>query len=334
MALLVGIDEAGYGPHLGPLVVAGSAIAFDSDTAPDAALWGAMRGHVRRRVGGRSDRVVICDSKQAYAGGRREKGLAVLERAVLGFLESAGIRPRTLADLLAAVGVKSSERAPVATGDSTGRAEPWDDPDGLALPVRAEPERIAEAAGALAKGFAALGGRAGRLWVSLTPASRLNRLMDGGGRNKASALFAVTAELLADVRRWRPAEPIFATMDQHGGRRYYGRLLAGAFPMHRVETLEESAERSRYRLAGAETFLDLTVCQKAESSSLAVALASMAAKYVRELVMGQLNAYFQARLPNLAPTAGYGLDAWRFLAEVRSAQAEADIPIDMILRSR
>jgi hypothetical protein len=325
MALLVGIDEAGYGPHLGPLVVAGSAIAFDSDTAPDAALWGAMRGHVRRRVGGRSDRVVICDSKQAYASGRREKGLAVLERAVLGFLESAGIRPRTLADLLAAVGV-----AP-ADGPAAG---PWHQPEALRLPVRAEPERIAEAAGALAKGFAALGGRAGRLWVSLTPASRLNRLMDGGGRNKASALFAVTAELLADVRCWRPAEPIFATMDQHGGRRYYADLLAGAFPMHRVETLEESAERSRYRLTGAEAVMDLTVCQKAESSSLAVALASMAAKYVRELAMGQLNAYFQARLPNLAPTAGYGRDAWRFLAEVRSAQAEADIPIDMILRSR
>jgi len=325
MALLVGIDEAGYGPHLGPLVVAGSAIAFDSETAPDAALWGAMRGHVRRRVGGRSDRVVICDSKQAYAGGRREKGLAVLERAVLGFLESAGIRPRTLADLLAAVGV-----AP-ADGPASG---PWHQPESLALPVRAEPERIAEAAGALAKGFAALGGRAGRLWVSLTSASRLNRLMDGGGRNKASALFAVTAELLADVRRWRAAEPIFATMDQHGGRRYYADLLAGAFPMHRVETLEESAERSRYRLAGAEAVLDLTVCQKAESLSLAVALASMAAKYVRELVMGQLNAYFQARLPNLAPTAGYGLDAWRFLAEVRSAAEASGVTEEMILRSR
>ena len=104
--------------------------------------------------------------------------------------------------------------------------------------------------------------------------------------------------------------------------------------MHRVETLEESAERSRYRLAGAEAFLDLTVCQKAESLSLAVALASMAAKYVRELVMGQLNAYFQARLPNLAPTAGYGLDAWRFLAEVRQAAEASGVTEEMILRSR
>jgi hypothetical protein len=330
-----------------------------------------MRGHVRRRVGGRSDRVVICDSKQAYAGGRRDAGLAVLERAVLGFLASAGIRPRTLAELLeqtsvgpaASAGTAGKEKverrppesAALALGDletapggsavsplsslllscsAAAEPPPWHRPEALRLPVRAEPERIAEAAGALAKGFAALGGRAGRLWVSLTPASRLNRLMDGGGRNKASALFAVTAELLAGVRHWRPAEPIFATMDQHGGRRYYADLLAGAFPMHRVETLEESAERSRYRLAGAQAVMDLTVCQKAESSSLAAALASMAAKYVRELVMGQLNAYFQARVPNLAPTAGYGRDAWRFLAEVRSAQAEADIPIDMILRSR
>jgi hypothetical protein len=76
------------------------------------------------------------------------------------------------------------------------------------------------------------------------------------------------------------------------------------------------------------------VCQKAESLSLAAALASMAAKYVRELVMGQLNAYFQARLPNLAPTAGYGRDAWRFLGYVQPILAESGIAQEMILRSR
>jgi len=358
MAILVGIDEAGYGPHLGPLVVAAAAIEFAGDTPPEPGFWGALEAHVRERPSGADDRVVICDSKLAYGGAR---DLCVLERTVLGFLDAAGARPRSLADLLRATAVSAtSESAPRLScesgmptlplrghvspagdnmpgerraGHATPDTEPWDRPDALALPHAASAEDVASAAGHVAKGLASLGAKPGGLWANAAPAARLNRLMDGP-RNKAGALFALAADLVAEVQgRW-PHDPIHVTMDRHGGRRYYAKLLAGAFPMIPVETLEESPGQSRYRLARGQAPIHVTVRDRCETWSLPTALASMAAKYVRELHMVQLNAYFQTLVPGLRPTAGYGLDAWRFLDDVAAARAAAGVPDAAILRSR
>lgn len=334
MALLAGIDEAGYGPHLGPLVVAAAALDFPGRDLPDPNLWPRLESHVRQDARGTSPAVVICDSKAAYAGSNR---LAKLERTVLGFLAAGGIRPRTLADLLGAVSVAGET-------DGGGPRQPWDHPEQVALPAAATADDVETASKRLKAGLESIGGRAARLWVNVAPAARLNRLMADGGRNKAEALFALNADLLIAIREHEPAGPIHVTVDRHGGRRHYAGLLAGTFPMHQVETLGESRGESRYRLHGNGAALpgprastgamDITVRDRCEEWSLVTALASMAAKYVRELDMHQLNAYFGRRVPGLRPTAGYGRDAWRFLAEVAAARSAAGVPDAAILRSR
>ena len=343
MTLLVGIDEAGYGPHLGPLVVAAAAIEFPGREPPDPNLWGSLRSHVRKRPAGTSSRVVVCDSKVAYA---RSQGLGTLERSVLGFLAAGGMRPGTLTELLDA---SRSDAAAERTEDVA--PVPWHRPEGLTLPVAAGPDAVSTAADRFAKALEGIGGRVGGLRINVAPAARLNRLIDEGGRNKAAALFALTAEVLAqiwaDVCRKHPSNKddrtgsVYVTMDQHGGRRYYADLLAGVFPMGHVETIEETPGVSRYRLQPAgptrppqtgRAHLRLTVRPRCERWSLMTALASMAAKYVRELHMRQFNAYFRSLVPNLKPTAGYGRDAWRFLAEVEAARAA--VRRETMLRSR
>ncbi|HUS44817.1 MAG TPA: hypothetical protein VM219_02125 [Phycisphaerae bacterium] len=345
MTLLVGIDEAGYGPHLGPLVVAAAAIEFPGREPPDPNLWGSLRGHVRKRPAGTSSRVVVCDSKVAYA---RPQGLGTLERSVLGFLAAGGMRPGTLAELLDA-SCSGSDAAEERTEDIA--SVPWHRPESLTLPVAAGPDAVPTAADHFAKALEGVGGRVGGLRINVAPAARLNRLIDEGGRNKAAALFALTADLLAqiwaDVCRKHPSDrddrtgSVHVTMDQHGGRRYYADLLAGVFPMGHVETIEEAPTMSRYRLQPSgptrppqtgRAHLHLTVHPRCERWSFPVALASMAAKYVRELHMRQFNAYFRLLVPNLKPTAGYGRDAWRFLAEVEAARAA--VPRGAMLRSR
>ncbi len=355
MALLVGIDEAGYGPHLGPLVVSAAAIEFDeadSDPAPQVAattddarpdastpdpdLWGPMRHWVRRQAAGASRRVVICDSKEAFTSADRDRGLAILERTVLAFLAASGQRPTNLSDLLAATAAGEAARdSRSAASDSP----PWHRPDELRLPHRAEPADVAGAGEKLARALEAVGGRAARLWVNPAPAVRLNRLMNGSGRNKAQALFALTAELLAALRRFRPACRVRVLMDQHGGRRYYESLLAGVFPMERVEVLDESGGVSRYRVGPAAdgdgaAGMEIEVRPGCERRSLPTALASMAAKYVRELAMHELNGYFCTLVPGLRPTAGYGRDARRFLTETGDAREAARVPLEMLLRAR
>ncbi len=105
-------------------------------------------------------------------------------------------------------------------------------------------------------------------------------------------------------------------VDRQGGRTTYARLLGQAFPNAPIETDLETPEVSRYRVRTRRGVVRATFRVEAEQASLPVALASMTCKYVREVLMDRLNAWFCARVDGLAPTAGYATDANRFLAEV------------------
>lgn len=47
--------------------------------------------------------------------------------------------------------------------------------------------------------------------------------------------------------------------------------------------------------------------------------------------MNQLNEYWQEKVPGLEPTAGYPVDAKRFLEQIRS---EIDFPMDQLWRKK
>ena len=64
MAILVGIDEAGFGPILGPLVVSSSTFSLPRQLLASD-LWQVLRrsvGNRRKRLAGR---LLIADSKKA-----------------------------------------------------------------------------------------------------------------------------------------------------------------------------------------------------------------------------------------------------------------------------
>src|SRR5262245_8810770 len=97
MPWIAGIDEAGYGPNLGPFVMT-AVVCRVRTIPPEGCLWSLLSAAVRRggKAGKGDKRLVIDDSKVVHNG---KRGLANLERGVFATLGKQITAP-TLAQLL------------------------------------------------------------------------------------------------------------------------------------------------------------------------------------------------------------------------------------------
>ncbi len=128
--------------------------------------------------------------------------------------------------------------------------------------------------------------------------------------------FAAVVRLVDAVwRRW-PEAHARVVVDRQGGRVHYRQDLQQAYPDAAIRIVAETTALSRYRLDRPGSRLTVSFVREAETRHLPVALASMLAKYVRELFMLRLNRFFHGHLPEVRPTAGYVQDARRYLAEI------------------
>jgi hypothetical protein len=312
MPWVVGIDEAGYGPNLGPLVQAAVALHLP---AGDLAGWGALAPVVRRAHEKPDGRLLIDDSKKVYARG----GLEALERGVWSI---AAADPCSIRDFL------WSSDAPPWGADLCG--EIWFDGE-EPIPVHIDPGAAWEESEPVRT---ALGER----WTGdyrIVPAPRFNRIVDEFG-SKATVLGRGLVDLLAALTAAVPAdgELLAFACDKQGGRNYYAALLQEAFPEGWVVAERESAEESRYRVENLAREVTITFRPRADGDSVAVALASMVCKYLREVCMRQFNRFWATHVPGIKPTAGYPVDAKRFYDEIRPAMAKLGLTADQVWRKK
>ncbi|MFN9341054.1 MAG: hypothetical protein ACK6DB_00520, partial [Planctomycetota bacterium] len=135
--------------------------------------------------------------------------------------------------------------------------------------------------------------------------------------NKSHLLTGISLQLARHLLDSLPAdrEPVVICCDKHGGRNRYANAIAKQFAVGSVRHECETAHISRYGFAYSGRDVRIQFAAGGESE-LAVALASMYAKYVRELCMEAFNRYWQAEMPDLEPTKGYPVDALRFRAAI------------------
>jgi hypothetical protein len=292
----VGIDEAGYGPNLGPLVLTAVIAEGPDDQAPD--VWGDLAATVAR-AGDASGRLWVDDSKAILHAG---KGRDRLEAACLSAVSAAGgVIPRSLGGLLAALDAGTLAEAELS---------PWLDggdprlpgPGARALLARAPAPRALQGASWRIAGVRS---------VVVGPA-RFNAGLARSG-SKAMVHFAAFARLLGAL--WdRAADGVVTHVrsDKHGGRHFYLHPLRAAFPDTWIDHGPEGPALSRYTLQGPGRRLELSLLPRADAEDGLVALASIVSKTVRECWMDAFNAHWTARIPGLRPTAGYPVDAARF----------------------
>ncbi|MCP4250182.1 MAG: hypothetical protein GY778_24325 [bacterium] len=320
MAIVAGIDEAGYGPLLGPLVVTGAAFEVPDDRL-DACLWEQLAESVTRRPGRRELRLPIVDSKKLY---HRRAGLASLERSALATFQSANRPPPTFGKLLARV-------APEVLGDM--EAYPWYRGLDFDLPVEADSDGVATAANAVRRDARLQDVRLAGVMCEPLLEGHYNRLV-GATRNKAVVLLGQTLRIVQRIIARADGRKVRIIIDRQGARAHYVQPLMTSFAQFDLQILEESAERSAYRLTRAPADCTVEFCTEGEERHLAVALASIYSKYLRELFMRGLNAYWRDRVPTLRATAGYYTDACRFLEDIQPALAGAGIDRSLLVRSR
>jgi len=298
----VGLDEAGYGPNLGPLVLASTSCHVPDD-AP-ACIWTILEKAVCKRTKRKDGRLLIDDSKKVNQG---TDGLARLEQGVLSVLN---LQSTTLRHYLETVAIGQT----IADLNS----EHWH--ADLALPVEIDHSALLATTGRLIEATTTADVRFGPIHTVAIPTPRFNLLLDEW-RLKSGVLATGVIALLQAALKLPGDDAVHIAVDKLGGRNYYAPLLNEAFAGGWVRVLRESAEMCQYVIEGLSRPVFIQFEPRADGSHLNVALASMAAKYLREVLMLQFNRYWEKRVPGIKPTAGYPVDAARFFAEIRTTIA-------------
>ena len=319
MAVLVGIDEAGFGPILGPLVVSSTTFKLPSELLR-ADLWQVLQRTVAYSRRHPSGRLLITDSKKAHSP---SSGIRHLERTTLSMLSVLGYRPASLEGLLSQLDATCLPRLK-AYAWYTRLAEhglPSHDPD------------IAVAAHALSQDMA----RNNMAFLGIE-----SRCLDVGYynervktvRNKSNVLFSITCTLLKTAWDLHQTADFQVVIDRQGGRVHYSDSLLRMFPGMSLTILRENERISSYVLSDAGRQIRVHFAVKADTRCLPVSLASMVSKYLRELMMQQINNYFVDRCPELKRTAGYWQDGLRFIQDLERHIPDKTSDKDRLIRCR
>ncbi|MBN1125009.1 MAG: hypothetical protein JXA82_08375 [Sedimentisphaerales bacterium] len=323
MAILVGIDEAGYGPLLGPLVVSSTSF-FVPDEQVKSDLWEILSKAVSREKRHLAGRLLITDSKKAY---HRDQGFGHLRRTVLAMLTSvhdSATLPADCRQLLAFLCPDCCRRL---------TEYPWY-ADLAGRPLEADAEDIALASHVLRRTLVEQGIRYHGAVCRCLDVAQYNRMVSAV-KNKAAVLFTEVCVLIQCAFDTLPAGQVLQVLvDRQGGRINYQKTLSKMFPELRLKILKQHSLGSSYELSGHGKLMRLHFTVKADYRFLPVALASMHAKYIREILIEAMNRYFVGQCPRLKTTAGYWQDGKRFIQDLNRHAPYIKYNSEMLIRSR
>jgi ribonuclease HII len=319
MLVYAGIDEAGYGPMFGPLCVASTAFILENcnpeDGAPD--MWKMLHHIICKKRKEAKHKIAINDSKQLKSNAKT-KALTHLERGIFVFMDAMGLAfPDEDGQFFDAMQCKRTNM-------------PWYE-SSTSLPVGNDKNILKIDSARLKRVL---------IEKQITCVHMECSSVDVGVYNertkhatKSALNFSIAMHHVNRILKKFPTEHPRIMIDRHGGRTRYRDDLLLFWPESKVQVLIEDASMSRYRLDIGGKHATVTFASKTDEEHLPAALASMIAKYTRELYMLRFNRYFGGQIQELKPTAGYVQDGRRFLQEIEPIMAKNGLKHELLVRS-
>jgi ribonuclease HII len=327
MAILAGIDEAGYGPLLGPLVVSGTVFSVPQNLLK-ADLWQVLQKAVAKDKKKLAGRLLVNDSKKAYS---RSSGTHHLQRTVTAAMDVLNRNDDSSPSLPKTTEQAVKQLSPFCCHHLA--EYPWYQKLGqTALPVL---DDISIASGVMERALSQNGMRL--LWMQsrFLEAGHYNQRLDKI-KNKSRVLFIELCSLVHHIfQNFHDADgPAQFLIDRQGGRTQYHSELMKMFPGMELSVLTESDTLSSYEMTDGKRSMRLHFATEADSKFLPVSLASMVSKWVRELLMEELNRYFAGLCPGIKPTAGYWQDGQRFVGELQKTAVSTGFEPARLIRNK
>ncbi|MEM7137820.1 MAG: hypothetical protein AAF500_14645 [Myxococcota bacterium] len=303
--LVMGVDENGLGPRLGPLVA--TSLVLETPHYRRAAL--CARGLA----------LGLTDSKDAGGFGR----MAFTESVALALLGRTGSVPSTADHLL--------ERLWPAAGSSLRARCPN---DRTAAQCWGIDTALPAFGGDRAEGDALLDRLSGRSRLRLVEvrsrlacAGMLNQKR-AAGRNKLDVDLAMFEDLI-EAAHVDLGQPMTVICGMIGGIRDYASRFS-RFDSPRVATLPARRGQRRYRVRGlGEVRFEVD----ADARHLPVSLASIVGKYVREVSMLRIGEFYRQALPDLRLASGYHDPVTsRFIEQTKTSRRRLGISVDCFRR--
>ena len=306
--LLIGVDEAGYGPSMGPLTICATAWRVPSSFDACEMTTLLEPEFLAKPIKSNSSHVPIGDSKKIHREALAVEGL-ILGARFLCF-EIDGTIPSEWDSNIAAFARQDWERLAsipwYAKRQSTHFAA-------LDKTIVDHCDYFHAASAKLKMHSIALAG----IRMRVIDEVEFNRQLDRTG-NKSTLLSEASLALVRQAisEFARDGEDIEVYCDKHGGRNRYQALLTLTFDDAWFAIDIESRARSRYTTNWDGHSMQIQF--KVDGDSIfPSAAASIIAKWTREELMDRLNRFWEIEVAgDIAPTAGYYVDALRFAQQI------------------